>query len=232
MRTVKEGVALLIAVVLYASAFVRLSQASRGPQHEDYLTQKVDISLPNSVTVTYAFLTVLSAKRIPGGIVTISNCDEEPKHLLTQRSTSLRGALDSIASLDSLNRWQLEDGVVNLLPIHPEPPLLNLRILSFHTKNATTLFDALGQLLKLRVVRKRMAELNVSEIKTEPGLADLKRPGSKSDEEDQELRVQCKNATLREALNAIVRAHGYAVWAYSERHCDGRSEVRIDFIAR
>lgn len=97
---------------------------------------KVDISLPNSVTVTYAFLTVLSAKRIPGGIVTISNCDEE------------------------------------------------------------------------------------------------RRPGSKSDDEDQELRVQCKNVTLRELLNAIVRAHGYAVWAYSERHCAGRSEFRLDFIAR
>jgi len=41
--------------------------------------------------------------------------------------------------------------------------------------------------------------------------------------------VHCRNVTLREALNAIARAQGRAVWNYIETHCEGRNEVIIRF---
>jgi hypothetical protein len=177
-------------------------------------------------------MTVLNLAHVPGGIVTVANCGEEAKYKLVQSSTSLRGALDSLVSVAPLNRWRLEKGVVNLIPDQNEPALLNLRIAEFKVKNASNIQDVVHQLLMLPEVQRRLTELHLSEGRTEPGLTDLQRPGSGTGEVRQAFNVHCTNVTLRSALNIIVRTHGYAVWAYTERRCNDRNEFRIDFLVR
>lgn len=82
---------------------------------------------------------------------------------------------------------------------------------------------AIECLLALPEVRKAATEL-----KLEQGLklGGLSSPG----QEEVTLRLHRKNVTLREALNAIARAHGSAVWQYSEWHCDGEPRFAIEFL--
>jgi len=232
MKLIRNLTAFIMIVTLAAITFGQSGQIPNSAVPQEILGRQVRMTYPDRVTITYAFMRVLSDARVPGGLVTVSNCGEEVEHTLTPAGSSLRDVLDSIVSVAPLSRWQLEDGVVNLVPVKGEPPLLNLRLAEFNVKNATTVFDALNRLLTLPDVQKRMAELHVSEVRTEVGLTNLKQPGSGTNEDRQGFTVHCKSATVREALNAIVRAHGYAVWAYRERHCNGRADYRIDFLAR
>ena len=41
------------------------------------------------------------------------------------------------------------------------------------------------------------------------------------------ISLDLKNVTLKEALNAIVRADGRAMWAYIMRPCEGRNEYNF-----
>jgi hypothetical protein len=98
-------------------------------------------------------------------------------------------------------------------------------------QDARTVVEALYQLMALPEVRDRVAQLHLEELSRHIGLSDLKRPGSPI-EDKPALNLNRRNVTLRVALNAIASAHGYAVWAYTERHCNGRDQFRIDFLVR
>jgi hypothetical protein len=48
---------------------------------------------------------------------------------------------------------------------------------------------------------------------------------------DENITLSLTNVTVYEALNAIARAHGRAVWNYTEFvECDGKKEYSIKFI--
>jgi hypothetical protein len=169
---------------------------------------------------------------VPGGIIlAAANCDEDAKYELNPSSASLRDVLDAITSADPSYKWTFERGVVNLVPKEDEPPLLEVRIRKFELKD-TNLHLAFDQLFKLPEVKQRQAELNIGEIGHELGLSSLKRPGTGPDESKEGFDVSCEDITVRQALNEIVRVYGHAVWCYSERHCNGKDFVRIDFIVR
>jgi hypothetical protein len=121
---------------------------------------------------------------------------------------------------------------VNLIPAYKLPELLNLRIAEFKVENASTVLDALEQLLKLPEVQERIAQLHLEELRKEPGLVDLKRPGSIPDAPKPGLNIHCKKSTLRGVLNAIARAHGASIWAYTERYCEGKHGFSIGFMMR
>lgn len=63
-------------------------------------------------------------------------------------------------------------------------------------------------------------------------MSDLKRPGSTSEPGERHYTLNLANVTVREALNAIARAHGKGVWEYKERHCNGKADFQIQFLVR
>jgi hypothetical protein len=170
-----------------------------------------------------AFSGVLSAARLPGGIATITNGEDEPvKHSNVPVNGALREALDVIIRADPQYEWFDDDGVVNILPLSGEPALLTTRIKEFYVEDLSV-DSALNRLLQLPEIRKKWEELGLSSGIDFLGLRSP-RP--------RKITMQCQDVTLREALNAIARTHGRAVWSYSEWHCHGRREVRINFVVR
>jgi hypothetical protein len=182
-------------------------------------------------TIQSAFTYMLVDAHLAGGIVTISSCQRDQEHDFGGAKTSLGNALDMIVASEPENKWLITGGVVNLVPAGDLPPLLNAPISDFKVQDARTVVEALDQLMALPEVRDRIAQLHLEELSRHIGLSDLKRPGS-TVEDKPTLNLNQRNVTLRGALNAIASAHGYAVWAYTERHCNGRDQFRMDFLVR
>ncbi len=190
-----------------------LVQGSQSPETDSY-----------HVTTREAFWNALIAARVPGGIVWKRNCGNvEVKGQRVPSRSSLRAALNRIVQADPQYAWYLENGAINLLPTNGEPNLLKVRIREFRIEKVPNVNLALERLLALPEVTKTAAELRLNQgLK----LGGLSSPGR----DHVTLRVHRKNVTLREALNAIARAHGHAVWQYSEWLCDGKTEFSIEFL--
>ncbi len=218
-----------IMAIFVATTF---GQDQRTKAAQDILGRLVTWGDLNDLTVMEAFSKALVATRVPGGVVVVENCNGSAKYASIPSGSSLGDALDIITLAEPRYRWELEGGVVNLVPTDTVPPFLSLRIAEFDVQNAKTVFEPLNRLLALPALQKRKAELNLTEGMTRLGLSSLPRPGFDANKDDIGFAVRCHEATVREILNAIVRAHGRAVWAYTERHCDGRNEFRINFLVQ
>src|SRR5712692_4352376 len=115
---------------------------------------RVDVTSQNSrktsndLPTQTRFLLTLLAAHIPGGSVWIRQCKgQEPVFHQDPTILPLRDALESITSADPRYQWQMDGGVVNLVPRTGEPRFLKLRIKRYQTK--TNLNEALRQLLAL-----------------------------------------------------------------------------------
>jgi hypothetical protein len=227
-RKVGVGLAVLLEILLLGYP----SHLAGTMQENNVLDRQVRMARSEEKTTRDAFMTILASSSTPGGIVLLSGCEPSTKYKFAPLNTSLRDALNALVSADSLSRWDLKDGVVNVVPVHRIPALLKVRIAEFDTRNAATISDALHQLLALPEVEARIAKLHLNELQAEPGLTDLKKPGSANKGQEERLDVHGRNVTLRGALNALVHAHGYAVWSYTERRCNGKNDFRIEFLVR
>ena len=187
----------------------------------DVLERRVVGDEAEYLTTKHAFSSSLWLTRAPGGMVEISGCyDDSLQQRWRPLGLSLREVLDEIVAADPRCRWEKRDGVINLVPVAREPALLNVRIKVFDVENASTAETALGQLLKLPAVQEGMNRLHLR-----AGLNIIIGPIPRPTQ----FSVHCKDATLRQVLNAIALAHGRAVWDYVETHCNGHDEVIVRF---
>lgn len=225
----RKSTCLLSAIVVLSLTQLILSQTGQSGKRlvsGDVLERKVPGNSLEYLTTRDAFGQALAAAHGAGGIASVaSECEEAP---ITQRwmplGASLRDVLDLIVAADPGYQWTADDDVVNLLPKESIPALLETPIKRFRLSRPTDLDSALAQLLARPEVRQRESELHTS-----TGLKLFVGGASKN---DPKIILNCKNLTLREALNAIVQAYGKAVWSYRERHCGGQKVYSIDFIAR
>lgn len=218
----KSATAFIMIGMLALCTLGQTGQKSPASLIDDVLERRVSASKLEYLTSTEVVSSALKFVNVPGGIIRISSCKEEN---LTRpwkpKDSPLRQVLDLVISADPRYRWEIQEGVVNLLLATGEPPLLGTLINEFHVEKVTSAKDALGLLLALPEVRKAMADL-----KLEEGLTLIVSPFSLR---PKEFTVSCKNVTLRQALNAIARAQGRAVWDYIEIPCNGKNEVVIRF---
>jgi hypothetical protein len=219
----------ILALVSWEHADGQFSQNTSAKSILERPVARVD---EHTATITNATTAALSSAGVPGGIITVTGCGEDASYMLTSSGPTLGDALNSIMAAGPNYRLEVEKGVVNLVPTVGDPPLLGFRIGELKIKEAHSLFDALAQLLALPEVQKRIKELDLDQGYTRIGLMDLKRPGNDSIEKSPNYTISCKNVTVREALNAIARAHGRGVWAYRERHCNERVEFQLQFLVR
>lgn len=173
------------------------------------------------ITTQDAFVKSLISARVPGGVVTTSNCNQEAKLQINILALPLFESLNRITQTDPRYKWQTERGTINLIPTAGEPELLKTQIREFRVKNSPSLDLTLEQLLALPEVK-----LNSDGRRVNQGL----RFGGLSSPRVQQLSISVRDVTLRGALNAIVRAHGRAVWSYAESHCNGQDRFSIDFL--
>jgi hypothetical protein len=180
-----------------------------------------------SFTSLGRFSLALAGAHLPGGYVWLRKCgtEEEPMFPLDSRALPLKDVLDSIVRMDPRYKWQNEKGIINLLPAEGEPVLLNVRIR--HYKVDADLNQALRELLRLPEVTSGASslglKLNTARLLVGPSPI---YPFSLR------IKVDVSDITLRDALNALVRAHGRAIWEYREFRCNGTNEFSVNFVAR
>lgn len=231
MRFISSIISIAIYGLLATSVVGQTDSTQEDRLASQLLGRNAGNGLTENITITDAVRSALSIARVPGGMASIIGCGEEIKYDLKPAGRSLRDLLDAAILTDYRYRWLVEDGVVNLIPSFGDPDMLNLRIDEFHVKDADNLSLPLQQLLDLPEVRKRTADLGLIQRQPQIGLSSLPRPGV-IEPVKKGFNVDFKNGTLRQALNAIARAHGYGVWAYTEQHCGERNELSINFVVR
>jgi hypothetical protein len=189
---------------------------------EDILQRKVPGSELEFLKTTDVFYSSLGRTRLPGGMVRLVDCEPDTLMQSWKPSNShLSQVLDTLVATDPRYRWQMQDGVVNLLPAAGEPTLLKTRLNEFDLEDIGSAREALARLLALPEVKKGMRDLHLK-----PGIAIIVGPSLPNPPKSS---VKQSGGTLRQALNAIALAQGRAIWEYIEIHCDGRDEVVIRF---
>lgn len=224
MRRINSLSSTIVILSLSQLILSQTGQSTKQLLSGDVLERKVPGDSLEYLTTRQAFSQGLLLTRVAGGIASAAwGCEEEP---VTQKwmpvGVSLRNVLDLIVTADPRYRWDSEGDVINLVPKDGEPVLLSTRVMSFRLDNPTDIDSALNQLLVLPEVKRQESNLHFG-----TGLKLIVRPTSK---DDPKITLHCENLTLREVLNAIVRAYGRAVWSYRERHCGGQNVFSIDFI--
>jgi hypothetical protein len=202
-------------------------QQSASTTETDVLVRRVEGLDLEYVTTSQAFSKALYHSGTPGGIVKISNCqNDEVIQKWQPLASPLRDVLNWIVQADPPYQWSVEDGVVNVLPRVGEPGLLKTHITKFEVKDASSAEMALYKLLAMPEVKASVSDFNLNE-----GIKAVVIPIPLTPNKTRHT-VQCSDVTLRDALNTIARLFGNAVWAYREQHCAGKDEFSIDFIVQ
>jgi hypothetical protein len=167
------------------------------------------------------FYLALQSAHVPGGAVVLHGCEaQEPMATIPiTPGTTLREVLDALVRANPTYRWEVNNGVINLLPAAGEPPLLRVPIPQFHAQGLKSVSSALGRIEQLPEVRQGMANLGLGWGTTpimEP--FSLKPPPT--------FDVTCDGVTLRGVLNEVARrAAGTGYWEYFETRCGSTDEV-------
>ena len=205
-------------------------QPESAATNEDLLMRPAWLNGAPLVSIDYAFATALSRTHIPGGAVILHGCEDRSKKVIPYRGQTLQDVLNNIVTADPEDRWEMKNGVVNLVPVSGVPDLLRLRIAQFDSGEATDLWTAGTELLALPEVRERADELGFSRGILGSGLGGvLLTPGAPPPPPRKLLNVQLQDVTLFEALNALVRANGHGEWIYHETHCQSENNFQVVF---
>ncbi|MGH9899492.1 MAG: hypothetical protein ACRD4L_11660, partial [Pyrinomonadaceae bacterium] len=179
------------------------TQIGKSSSDDEVLERKVLGNDLEYLVTTNAFHRSIISAAVVGGTARVLSCEEDIlKQPWSPMSQSLRQVLETIIKADPRYGWRIEDGVINLLPVNGEPPLLGIHINEFHAENVTSANNALDLLLRLPEVKKGMNDFHLK-----PGIRlikELSRANPPS------FTVHSKDVTLRQALNAIARTQGRA----------------------
>lgn len=213
-----------VFLVVVPWALQPLGQSQTKPSSAEILQHPTAGAELNDVTIGEALCSALRTAGVPGGIVTIPNCQGQTKYKFRLAGETLHDALDAIVSGDPQYTWTVRDGVVNIVPWSYMPSLLDTVIPEMRIEKAGTLEFAVDQLLRLPEVATRMRELRLSHLHR----GSLTFLGPR-----EEINLYQQNLTLRDALNAVVGAHGRAVWLYWEKHCyKQQHDFEIEFLVK
>ena len=149
--------------------------------------------------------------KAPGGIVYSGGLDENTPISIQQKTHSFHEVLDALVDVHPGYKWELLDGVVNISPRESEPPILNTFVPEFHQEKAT--------------VAEMVEELELSlEVQGQAAALGFSRHGQQYDGpiSFDAYKLSCKNFTVREILNEIVRVSGKAIWYYREETIQGK----------
>lgn len=211
--------ALAVALLAYAQQLPTRQEAEEAMSRHREKTR-------GTVTTREALLGVLRGQGVPGGLALPSQCDGEARQAVPAGS-SLAELLDSLVAAAPQYRWQSENGVINVLP-SGVPPLLNLRLARFRAEGVTSPGEALVRLFESPEVQEAMTRPAVG-ARLFRGQGGHYEPEHTASGGGKTLSVSVDNVTVREALNAIAREHGRAMWTFRQVNCRGVNAFELDF---
>jgi len=218
------------ALTVFASAHNQLPR--RASRTRNLLNRDIGNIHFDNAAMPFIFNYALIHAVVPGGIVDVGGCPNGPKpaYSFALIDARLQDVLEAIAKRDLLDRWTVENGVVNLLPVKGTPALLDTRIGKFDSKDAATPSEAATLLAQSPEVERAEERLGLNNpFHIQLGLGVARKYGSPIPKLASPLAVRLKNVTFLDALNALVRAKGRGVWMYREWHCSANNGYSITF---
>lgn len=195
-------------------------------------TQPADTRINHDVDVENwrilnIFLYLLRGTGLHGGFVEMAGCSDLPKgHLQIGQGLTVRQAMDALVAANPGYQWDVEDGVVNLIP-RGGVPLLHTRITKFQ-KDATDqeIEAVLQDVLRLPEVQRRAASLGLQQSISGGGLSG----GSEHPVPRPPMRVQfiVENLSLQDTFNKIVQPAPKGVWLYHETDCNAAKTFVVE----
>ncbi len=215
---------LILSSLLIATQNVEAEQASRPLPADIRIAQDIQV---DNWRVLDIFLYLLRGTGLQGGFVEIAACSGLPKgHLQIKGGGTVQQAMDALVAANPGYRWELKDGVVNLMP-RAGAPLLQTRIATFR-KDATDreIEAVLQDVLRLPEVKQREASLGLRQGISGGGLSG----GEEHPVPRQPLRVQfaLENLPLQDAFNKIIKESPNGVWIYHESDCNGAKSFIVE----
>lgn len=203
------------AIVLMLSASYSFAQSSK----EDLTSQPITIRLTNA-TLIYALETLSVDHRIPIGIESSS---DDRKNLVLNIDTSnggtLSDVLNSIVEQVPIYRWEVRDGVINIVPNQSRDPflekLLSTHIDKFTPKPGITKFDIRNTLADLPEVHSLLEENKITLFKYGDHVY---YPSIYTKEVD----LSISDTDVRGVLNKVVRDSEHKLWVVGWR--DGKKD--------
>jgi len=185
-------------------------------------------------TVPVMFAALVREVGLSGGVA-ISNrdCSHGPEGSISiPAGTSFDAALGQVVKSKAMSQGRLRDGVANLLPSGPGPPLLQVRIRRFEWDRTTPVREVIDRLRQLPEVSEEASKLGLKEAPIEGGMSAICIGGDCSQKPRPVPVLETEEgATLLTLLNRIVKAHSRAVWSYSEYYCDEKTLFSLDVLA-
>ena len=220
----------LFTSILIASVWPTVAQ-QLGTAQVNKL-QPADIRINHDVLVEdqrlgFIFLDVLHGTGLHGGFVEMAGCSDLPKgRLHIKQGVTVRQAMDALVAANPGYKWELKDGVVDLVP-RGRVPLLRTRIAKFQMNATDNAIPAvLQEVLKLPEVRKREAVLGLQQGPGQGGPGAIEKHPVPRQHVPVQIKVQ--NLSLQEAFNKIVQASPKGVWVYRETDCNGAKTFVVE----
>jgi hypothetical protein len=220
------GFSVWVLIMLAEPAVCQLD----GPVSRKSLAAKIRIDhnvVVENQRVLEIFLDLLRGTGIHGGFAEIGNCSDLPKgSLRLKQGASLREAMDALVAANPSYQWELQDGVINLMP-RVGVSFLSTKIGKFQM-DATDreIRIVIQDLLRLPEVREHEADFGLKPgyWSGGPGVYDEhpvpRQPVS--------VHINLQNLSLQRAFNRIAEKSQKAVWIYHETDCGGNKSYTVE----
>lgn len=201
--SILKSLRLLFLLLLAEAAMVQ----AQSPQPDSLLRKSVSVRMYD-VYASDVLEFLATEFNFPAGIeIESSNniADKDKKISISVFQKPLEFALDQIVMANPRYRWELNDGVVNLLPKEPSNSLVETKIANFEAINMKRIEvkKAIGEIPELSEKLKSLG-LEFTTISVWP---------IKDERDTLVLTVNSKNTTLKLLLNEIAKKTGY--WSAS-----------------
>jgi hypothetical protein len=132
--------------------------------------------------------------------VEIAPSPEDKKISVNIFQQPLRAALDAIVEADPDYKWEVNDGVVNLIPKNETDSLLTIRIKSFQARNLNRL-DTRRAIGALPEVKAKLDRLGLE-------FSDLSVWRTREIQDQMRLTINMRDTTLKAILNELAKKTG------------------------
>lgn len=198
------------AIVLILSSSYSFAQSSK----EDLTSQPITIRLTNA-TLIYALGRLSGDYRIPIGMEYSSDDQKEPVlNIDTSNGGTLGDVLNLIVEQVPIYRWEVRDGVINIVPIQSRDQflekLLSTHIDRFTPKPGLTKFDIRNTLADLPEVHSLLEANKITVFKYGDYIY---HPSIYTKEVD----LSISDTDVRGVLNKIVRDSEHKLWVVGWR---------------
>jgi hypothetical protein len=170
----------------------------------------------------------VSKAGLPGGIVFTDCKQSQVKTVSLSPKTSLANVLKHIESNYPEYKWEISEGVLNLLSRNSVSTLLEMPIKEFKAENITAA-EALNILLNKPEVKQKKVELGLDRAVFRLHIPMAYYPNKIIRSEESKFNYNYEDKTFRQILNIIAKNKGQKIWFYTEKHCGKSKEFSIFF---